>query len=209
MLKDKILHRLGIIGNRKGSDENEKGALTKDDMKKLTFHLKIFFMVVFTMIVMLAFPYYIKYIDKEVLSGSYLGKLINPLKYSVNLTSEKSSKTLFLKIGDDERTALRILGAPDKVDDFRYTYGNSYILVSDGKVIGYSKNYSDKNFPVKAGDKNFNIEKRNVELGDSSDNVINILGSPDLCLPYVWKYEKCELIFDEKMTLAGYTDNIS
>ena len=92
-----------------------------------------------------------------------------------------------MTIGTNLDDAIAILGLPTPGDKNQYFYGESYILVENGVVVGYHKDEEDY-FLVTVGYQNGDLDPV-VNIGDTARRVVSKLGSPTTYHKYTWVYE--------------------
>ena len=95
----------------------------------------------------------------------------------------------YVTLGDSAEYVQDLLGEPDSISDTFYYYGKSYLIIEDGKVVGYYRDPGE-NLPVTVGYRGENASGR-VMIGDSVKSVVYRLGSPEYCFGKNWLYIGC------------------
>lgn len=121
----------------------------------------------------------------------------------------------YVTVGDSLERVNDILGAPEEICEPLYYYGNSYLIVEEGVVVGYYRDPAEE-LPVTVGFLWEGMAGRVME-GDSADSVVQRLGSPDYFFGRSWLYDGCngvagshytqkgrfEVLFDDKGAVCG------
>lgn len=95
----------------------------------------------------------------------------------------------YVTLGDNAERIEEILGTPDRMDGTLYYYGDSYLIVEEDRIIGFYRDPTES-LAVTLG---FQGEKAagKVLVGDSAQNVVYRLGTPDYCFYQNWLYLNC------------------
>lgn len=95
----------------------------------------------------------------------------------------------YVTLGDSAEKIEAVLGTPDRMEGTLLYYGDSYLIVEENRVVGFYRDPTEA-LAVTLG---FQGEKAagKVLVGDSAQNVVYRLGTPDYCFYQNWLYLHC------------------
>ncbi len=106
-------------------------------------------------------------------------------------------------LGSDEDTVRRVQGTPSSLAGSMWWYENSYVMLEDGIVVGWSNNSQNLKVHITS---TATPKKISITLGSSPNDVVAVLGTPTSINRTMWWYENSDVTCKDAI-VVGWADN--